>query len=978
MANYGVWNAVRAMPCDRSPRSAAVGLRSLLSALVLTSLLNACGRSGGDSSAGASQPTPGSAQSWSVTLANDTGTCFKPEAALGLVVTATDSSGQAIANPEYTASAVPSDGVGQDSQGRMIVRGEGPLELTVSYTGQQAGTSTIAPKTFQLMRDGTAPVITITSPLRGAMRQTTANDDAVDIAGNVTDALSAVKAIVVGDEALAVNGGNTSESIAVTRPAHWGTNIVRVRAADACGNTAEQVQSFLQSNAYLAPVVTQNIAARVPNASVVRVAQAALDDNNRADLDDVVSLAERFLQHNLAQFVNSFIAAVPTISRTVDVRLLSCDFSADPIAAMTIAPGSPTLALALEDGKFTFASTLHDVRIPVTYRAVCRGFRGRTLFDLSGTFGHTIATLAGVVTATPHIVDRQLDTPLTIDTTVTGFSVDSTTNPRLASVINAFAPFIFPLVEGALEPAINSALRSFANDAVPSFLAQLTRVVPIHFPDPINKTLNVAVDWTGIGVDPAAVTMELGQYVFPSAVGTPYASGLGAISGGVATRSLDGLPGPLTYGLNDDGVNQMLWALWYGGGLELHNLQAYAAALPGVGVDLTGVTLDISGLLPPVMMPAGDPAREILSLGDVHVTGSVDLDRNATLAGSGVVSFDLYASLLTDGRSGFDVAGNALDLRFGDLDRDLYLQVNALDLNGSPMTGADPSQALKEYLRGVIRPLLQQLAHDASARIQLPQFRIDLPEQFFGANAGFILDIVSLKRDQDRFVLSVDPDDAYAPTVSINNWDQLAQVAINAARQEAGAWLQGARLTCSIDRTLASGVAVFRDTYDITDGVKQALLQAGATEAVARDWNRIFKSAWLAWGDRLEIPNLPWFPDFAGDGVVGVPHFSVATTGPLGTLTSSGRSAMTRTSLQQALEFALQDYVNQPRAMAAIDAFASDISGRFDTQLQIGTLDGVDGGVIYLPDQLWPLPPLSGPMSGICGFGGRLGGNAFQ
>jgi hypothetical protein len=175
---------------------------------------------------------------------------------------------------------------------------------------------------------------------------------------------------------------------------------------------------------------------------------------------------------------------------------------------------------------------------------------------------------------------------------------------------------------------------------------------------------------------------------------------------------------------------------------------------------------------------------------------------------------------------------------------------------------------------------------------------------------------------------------------------------------------------------------------------------------VAREWNRVFKSAWLGWGDGLRIPALEWFPEFAADALSGVPHTSDARVGPLSSLASAGQSAMSRAALLQPLEARLDDYLDQPGARAAIEAFATDIAGRFDTQLQTGTLDGVRGRAVYpdfalyvviegitlgialytleddffdlFLDLLWPPPPPSGPLIGGCLAGGTLGGNAFD
>ena len=947
-------------------------------------------------------PNPRAAQSWSVTLDdNPTDNCFKPGATIGLVVSATNSTGAPISNPAYTVSASPADGLETDTQGVTTVVGEGALELTVTYTGDLTANSTVTPQTFQLIRDGTAPVITITSPARGAIRQTAVNDEAVTVAGNVTDALSALKVILVDDDSLAVSGANLSESIAVSRPARWGTNVLHVRAADACGNTARHAQGFLQSDTFLPPATSKSLAARVPGANTMRIAQVVFDDTNRNDFDDLATVSSRFLQTNMTTAMNAVLAQLSTLSFDV----LSCTFSADPMVGATIAANSPTLSVALLNGGFALTYVMQNVRIPVTYRQLCFGPFGGVILDTSATFGHTVGNLTSVVTVTPQIINLELRTNLSINTSVSGLAVDSSANPVLAAAINA-ALSLFSIVDQLLLSQIDSILTSMADDMVTLALTEFTKPLPITLPAPINKTLNVAADWSSIGVTPAAMSLQLGQYIFPSTVGTPYANALGAINRKLAGRNLEALTGPLRYGLNDDAANQMLWALWHGGGLELRNLQTYAAGLPEIGVDLTGVVLNLSGMLPPVLMPAPQSSQVILSIADVRVTGSVDLDQNPALAGSGIVSFDVFAGLMTDGRTGFDIASNLLNVRLGDLGSQFYLQANSFQLNGSPLTG-ESARALENYLREVIRGVLRQLASDISRRIPLPRAQIDFPPQFFGANAGLILDIVSLRRDQDRFVISVDPDDAYAPPVAnIGNWAQLGQVATNAARQEAGAWLQGAELGCRINRSIANGWAISDNSHEVTDAVKQALLQAGAPEDVAREWNRVFKSAWLGWGNLLTIPSLEWFPDFAADALSGVPYTSDASVGPLSSLTSLGQGGMSRAALLQPLEVRLDDYLDQPGARAAIEAFATDIASRFDTQLQTGTLDNVRGRAVYpdfalyvviegitlgialytleddffdlFLDLLWPPPPPTGPLIGGCLAGGTLGGNAFD
>lgn len=163
-------------------------------------------------------------------------------------------------------------------------------------------------------------------------------------------------------------------------------------------------------------------------------------------------------------------------------------------------------------------------------------------------------------------------------------------------------------------------------------------------------------------------------------------------------------------------------------------------------------------------------------------------------------------------------------------------------------------------------------------------------------------------------------------------WMEWSRAAAGAARQEAIIWLKSASIdgkTCKITAAAATAPAgVLKSRYNFNGLVKQALLQAGTPDAIARDWDTAFQSSWDLWAKNVTIPGLPWYPIFAAwPGPVAPP--TPNSPSPLSSLISSKVTAMSPPSLSGTLQAKLGIAAIQQDAKSAIQMFAADLGARF-------------------------------------------------
>jgi cysteine-rich repeat protein len=176
----------------------------------------------------------------------------------------------------------------------------------------------------------------------------------------------------------------------------------------------------------------------------------------------------------------------------------------------------------------------------------------------------------------------------------------------------------------------------------------------------------------------------------------------------------------LGVGIKDDLVNQLLWAAWYGGGLDLPNLRAQALA---AGLDVE--RLAAFAYLPPVLMPAAQERVEF-AIGELLLEMTIDLGGlpGAPLSGRLDLAFMVAASVLGK----LDVDAQAQQFRF--TSESATAQVEILNVDDPVLLAL-----LKPLLRRVTENVARDLVRRVVDTISLPR----LPLSQVGGAAGRVL-----------------------------------------------------------------------------------------------------------------------------------------------------------------------------------------------------------------------------------------------
>ncbi len=217
-------------------------------------------------------------------------------------------------------------------------------------------------------------------------------------------------------------------------------------------------------------------------------------------------------------------------------------------------------------------------------------------------------------------------------------------------------------------------------------------------------------------------------------------------------------------------------------------------------------------------------------------------------------------------------------------------------------------------------------------------------------------------------------------TGGTGQWTMLSRAASAAARNEAQEWLRQAYIDgkrCKITGPAATGTpGVVKSRYRFQKKIQVALEIAGASKAIAAAWDKAFKESWEHWAKKTTIPALPFYPAFSafpGAQAPSMPNVPV----PLGSLISSGSSAMAPPVLAQKVLSQLGSVAKHQKVKNAANGFASDLSKRFATCMA-GCVMGTVMGSGPVPSFAPPAVPFGPVLNGTCAGGHILSTVGFD
>jgi hypothetical protein len=572
--------------------------------------------------------------------------------------------------------------------------------------------------------DTTPPELVITSPARSAMlAQGGTADDTVVVSGYAQDAESPLVSLVIdGQEQLS---GQATGMVPFDVPTNspWGLSIVTTSATDACGNRAEQVQSYLRSGAYFPAPTDPSPDATVAGALGEHLNQALLDDGNRSDPDDLTTLDnDAIAAIDWDSVIPNPMASKPFSNRRCSKLSdswteIDYDVQHGTIAATNLRLDSLT-AVA---GGIQAALALDSLQVPlsahVTSRTCAFGVGPAVVGPLTvtGSVGATDLSADGLLSLSlaGGQAQAQVDNP-SVDYGNASISLDCGGFPAfVCNAIDSFSSGVLNFFEARVGALLASQLANRVGPTVTTLLNGLQTDSTVNLPPPISVTMDVSSAYDLVSANASGVDLGIATQVSPRARGARIpADARGAIrrDGALSFDIADGHP--LGIALKDDLVNELLWATWYGGGFDLPDVTAEAQSL---GYPVEDLSVQVG--LPPLVQPGASPGVAEIGVGDVRVQATVDLSK---LGLSGVVTVDFYLSALLDGRLGLAPPGR---LRFDIASTQVATQIVA---SSNPLLAEAARPALEQLVATVAQVVVDRIL----GGLRVPAFdlaRVGLP-----------------------------------------------------------------------------------------------------------------------------------------------------------------------------------------------------------------------------------------------------------
>ncbi|MEE8408215.1 MAG: hypothetical protein V3T05_01295 [Myxococcota bacterium] len=683
------------------------------------------------------QVSPDLPFSWHVDLPDQD--CFSQIDYLPIDYEVFDFYGNRIEDALVDTVIIPSDGVERDAFGALRFTQEGDYDLTVSLVGAVDPRANPAPYAMNVRVDSSAPEFFDVTPERGAMLQVGGNEDYdITVAGTVTDRISPIASLEVGGVAIPVSGANRSEAFDATQASRWGLSIVSGRAVDACGNVATLAQAYMRSPSFASPSTYGDPAARIDAGFTVQLNQVIVDDHDRTDIDDLATLVETVLSnYDYDAVVNPGAVLVASPARD---DCSGCGWGGiwvssgytvrrHPDAGRRIELQGPTInALDIVDGGVNFNVSANNFAFPlrfqVTTRSCSLGCEGDTTIAVSATVGFSSLQASGTLGVTYLNGDAKASlTSLSFN--VQGAYLDVSCG-ILDGVCDAITDEVIDAAVSRLEAGLTDALSTMVPPVLESALRDFHVETSLDLPPPMDMTLGVVagLDWVlfcgpyaGLptpsacpsGNAPFAQQALYAQF-FPTSRGHDIPSDArGAIVLGSSDPTFSATDYGFGIAVKDDLLNQLLWSLWYGGGLSMPDLTSI------LGPDApAGMALSMSATLPPVIMPGRNGSELDIGFGDMYVDFTADL--NALTGGTGepyIMSAGIYVSMVIGVSLDVDPTTNKIIAIF---DVDPHLEVAHIDDPISQYHGL-----LSELVGAALRKLMPQLVGDALGAMELPE-----------------------------------------------------------------------------------------------------------------------------------------------------------------------------------------------------------------------------------------------------------------
>jgi hypothetical protein len=651
--------------------------------------------------------------------------CYWAGRRLPMVMVVYDYWGNVIPEPALELLSIPAGGVIQDSTGIYRLGPDGDFDVTMSLSGPKHSENIIRDYVLRLRVDSTPPLISITSPERGAtLKEGTLSEMDVSVEGLVTDGVSPITMVRLNGETVDVSGEDLSVELSQVHSSRWGISVLSAEAEDECGNFGLRAQSYMRSPSYYEAADGDGAAGAVSQGIAARLNQPVLDDENRADLNDLASLAQAVVGNT------DLNAAMPEVlgvspdedgDKNIDLVYYNCGLWTEEnenTGYKVWKTGDFTTSdpdfeyLRAVDGGVHLRMSMDDIHLPLglygNWDAGCLGDADVTVFGtVSVSSARLEATVKISLDGSDPVVSMEDVTVNLVDPYVDLVFESRFLEWMIEGVVNA----VLNSLKGQVEDILGAQLGDAIGPLLKTFLGDFSIATAIEIPEPIGMTLQLGsgLDYLQFAGPEGSGHGDLGLYtqVYPSdrAASIP-ADARGSIRRGGERPGFDDLYA-FGLGLKDDLINQVLWAAWYGGALDIPD----AGDL--IGQDLGDISLSFEALSPPVVMPGpGAPGHDIeVGIGDAFIEASVGIPDMGTL------HLSMFLSAIIGGSMDLDPTTNELIISLDNTNPQVWVEITEI---GEPAIQGEMSVLFTEVLRAIVPRLLTTVV----GSIPLPTFDV--------------------------------------------------------------------------------------------------------------------------------------------------------------------------------------------------------------------------------------------------------------
>jgi hypothetical protein len=481
--------------------------------------------------------------------------------------------------------------------------------------------------------------IEVDFPARGATLQGSGDQATVTVTGTVESDLGEITELTINGVTVAVAAdGGFSHDV----DARVGGNTLVLSATDSAGNARSRVQSFLWSTGYLKPTAPKEGIA--PQGVGIWLSQEVLDDGQPpppTDFAHIMNLALQSLDLGAAIDPNTPV----TSSTGYDVYITSLNL------------GNSGVTLTAIDGGLAVRASLTGIsgglRFDCTVLA-CQALGG----DSSGSF--SISSVVINANAIPSVTpEHALSVSLSnVSTSISG--LDLTVNNVLINfLLTIIEPFIRSSLTGSLESVLDDVLANELGPLLEEGLNALAFTLPLAVPTlgggsaiPVDVVTDFeSIDFDGNAPAGGAIIERGGAYTATTVtpydnLGVPNRDACGA--GGQSLTLLR--QSPIELGFSDDLLNQILYAAWRGGWLEVEVGPELLGSIDLSALGITELSLTLSGWLAPTVSDCNDDDELRIYAGDLQILGSLLLNESAvTFTGYSSFEGDVVFSVTPDG-----------------------------------------------------------------------------------------------------------------------------------------------------------------------------------------------------------------------------------------------------------------------------------------------------------------------------------------